>query len=274
MNYTTTIGVVILLFCSLCNSETRIALSASQSVVKDWMQGEIQAFEINHSLESKYTIKIDTFMLSFLLKYSIGVQHFKNMAKGISYVLPTDNEISGESVLKYPLGWKADPFFSASLRTKITESFLVLNNELKPSVNFWDPVSSIESFGFSYCINLNISSRLGFSLKQIRANHYTQITDDPKTFDIKEKYKTETGIEWKSDCYMKLDSTSSYIGNLEFFGTIKDLTKWSFRWQNEFQINIWKFFGILIKVELSYDEKQMLMLQYKQNLRLGIVANI
>lgn len=117
-----------------------------------------------------------------------------------------------------------------------------------------------------------LTTRLGISLKQIRAYFNTQMTDDYKTIDIKEKYKAESGFEIKTDLSVNIDSSSVYRGCLEFFGTYDNLEAWTVRFQNDFQLKIWEFIALLLKFEVFYDEKQSVQIQYRQSMRLGLVA--
>ena len=192
------------------------------------------------------------------------------------YVIPTDNEIFGEAMIKYPMGWKIDPFVSSSIKTQLTESFIVNKGVTTATAKLWDPVTSMQSIGFTYSYLFNksqITSRIGVSLKQIRANRFTQLTDDFKTPLIKEKYKAEMGIEFKTEATLQVNSSIRYFTILEFFGKYNNLDKITGKWQNELQVSLWKSLSLILKIDLAYDENQRAKLQYKENLRLGMVVN-
>jgi hypothetical protein len=222
-------------------------------------------------------INIDTFRLRINLKYAAGLIYKKDNKNGYESLLPTDNSVGGEGVLTYPLGWKIDPYFSSSFITQITESFVLTKYEKRATANFWDPVTSQQAWGFEYSYNDSgniVLSRLGFSLKQVRAYHYTKLTDDRSTKEINERYKPESGIQWKTETKLKLTEALDYRGIFDAFSTFDDMTKWTLLFQNEFKINVWKIIGILLKIDLIYNEQQALRVQYKQSLRFGIVMDI
>ncbi|MDA3844834.1 MAG: hypothetical protein PF588_10770 [Candidatus Kapabacteria bacterium] len=50
------------------------------------------------------------------------------------------------------------------------------------------------------------------------------------------------------------------------------MQKWTIKWTNEVKIKIFVHIGILIKIDLFYDEKQAVYTQYKQTIRFGVIA--
>ncbi|MCX7736792.1 MAG: DUF3078 domain-containing protein [Candidatus Kapabacteria bacterium] len=258
-------------------SQAKFSLTFSQSLINDWQQGEKLAFELNNSFDFKHKFKIDTLILNASLKYAIGIQYLKNEKLHSALILPTDNDIFGEFQLSYPLGWRLDPFFSASIRTQITESFIIIKDSKKRTANLWDPVISMQSLGFAYSSsnpNVNLSFRCGVSFKQTRSDLHYQLTDDIKTKDIIEKYRAESGIEIKSELLMKFNELSSYNTSIELFSSFQKISSFTGRWVNSFQFKIWSYFGIIVNLDFTYDEKQMKRLQYKQNTRIGLITNL
>ncbi len=133
--------------------QTQLSLSFSQTAVEDWKQGKRLTFEISNSLDSKLNFKIDTLCVQINLKYDIGLLLDKSEKNEKDHLMPTDNNLFGEIVLKYPLN----------------------------------------------------------------------------------------------------------------FGTFEDMTKWTIDFDNEFQIKIWKWFGVLAKIKVFYDESKSLNTQYNQS---------
>ncbi len=269
-------ALVIILFFFLFSltlaAQTRVVFAVAQSASDDWKQGETFAIEFAHSLDSRYSLRIDTFVLSLNLRYAIGCRYYKDDKTATPFVLPTDNELFGEALLKYPIGWQIDPYISANFRTQITESFLVVNNQRKPSAKLWDPVVSQQTGGFTFSSskpNFTFSTRLGFSLKQTRAYFYTQMSDNPRTPTIKERYKSETGIESKTDFSLSFGVNSRLASALEIFGTFEGIRRWTMRFRNDLQFTLWKSLSLFVQTELAYDERQKFGLQYRQSLRLG-----
>ena len=111
-------------------------------------------------------------------------------------------------------------------------------------------------------------------MKQTRAELYTRLIDDFKTPNIKENYKPESGIQWKTEAFFNIDSVVFYKAVFDSFGSFKNLDVWSIKFENEFQIKVLKYFGVILRADFIYDEMQKRELQYKQNIRFGFIAMI
>ena len=263
-------------FIQFPNKDIRFSVSASQSATDDWKQGKVQSLTTNSALDYKQVILIDTLKLKFQFKSSIGVKYTNTEKKETETFLPTDNKLFSEGVLTYPVGWKVDPFISASFSTQLTESFRMLKDDKVRTAMLWDPVTSQQSFGFekSYKGKKNsIGSNLGISLKPIRSHYYTKTTDDRKTKDIVERWKTQTGVQWKTSGKWQISKSTNYRGMIDMFATYDELDKWTVKNTNEFKITIYKYLAVLIKINLIYDDKQALYWQYNENMSLSIVAD-
>ncbi len=270
------LSFILLLPCQLF-SQTNLTLSFSQTMADDWKQGKRQAFEAGHSLKTKQKIKIDTFEICFSINYAYGLILEKSEKTDKHFWMPTDNDLFGEVMLKYPAGWQLDPYFSASFKTQLTESFKLVKEEKKRTAKLWDPVTSQEALGFAFNSKSKISRigfRFGISLKQIRADKHPSLSDDRKTRDITEKYKAESGIEIKASAVQKIGSTVTYSGGLDLFGTFDALEIWAVELDNELQIKIWKIFGVIVRAKVFYDQNKSLKTQYSQNLSIGIAADL
>lgn len=257
--------------------DIRVIFSASQAVSDTWRTGKTQSLEFVSAMDLRERIKLDTFLLKIQCKYAAGMLYKKDERQNYEEIMPTENTIFGEGVLSYPIGWKLDPYFSASFCTQITTAFIMKKNIKESTAALWDPVTSIQSWGFEYNYRQskdNLSSRLGISLKQIRSKKFTKVTDDRTTSEIKERWKAESGIQWKTDVILQLDSSTNYRGMIDLFGTFDDMTKWTVKWTNEFKIQVFGYIGILLLADIIYDEKQYFGTQYNQALRFGIVADI
>ena len=90
-------------------SQLKATLTFSQSLARDWKQGETQSFELNHSLNFSKVFRLDTLRLNVAVRWAIGVQYFKAENIGQPYILPTDNELFAEGTLRYPRGWPFAP---------------------------------------------------------------------------------------------------------------------------------------------------------------------
>ena len=261
-----------------CYSQTRFSISFSQSNTKDWQQGEKQILESSFLFETKQKLDIFSFQNQITLKTALGVQLLKDKNyKGADTWIPTDNELYFDYMLKYPCGWLVDPFYSTTATTQLVESFTLSESNKSVNSAFWDPITTLESFGFAYSVSdslLNLTSRIGISLKQVRAYLNTRTTDDYKTSDLKERYKYERGISFKNDITLSYASNLSHRCTFELFSSFERFENWTVKFQNEFQVKIWEWLGIIIKADVYYDEIQSPSIQYKQSTRIGVNATI
>lgn len=254
-------------------SQSSASLTFSQTMSEDWRQGKYSSLEVNINYLLAKSIQIDKFTLDLSQKSALGLKLEKKSSLDKETLFPTDNELAAEGKLTYNAGWPLDPFFLASFQTQLTESFSNYKGNLTPTAKLWDPVTSVESWGMSYKLKNKVNylvSRIAFSLKQIRADSYPALTDNFETEQI-EKYKHESGITTGFDAYLMIDSSTTYKSTFELFNTFDRFSRCNVLWRNEIQIKIWKFFGILIKADIIYDETQIARVQYKQSSRLGIV---
>jgi hypothetical protein len=265
--------ILLIVVSSFSFSQSRFNLNVSQSYSDDWQTGKMHSVEISSNGDFRFKCKIDTLDASLNIRYAVGAAYDKPSDSANAYSRPTDNDLFTELVVKYPLGWKMDPYISFSGQTQIMEAFKYSRGNVIKTANFRDPVTTIESLGFAFGHSKGkefVSSRIGLSLKQTRADKYTQMSDDPTTPLIKEKFKSETGIQWRTETLLLLDSAASYMGIFDFFASFGMIEKYTVKFQNEFQFFIWRFFGILIKFDFVYDEKQKKGLQLKQSIRFGV----
>jgi len=252
-----------------------ISLALAQNSIKDWKQGEISGFEFSNSVTFRSSFGFSPFILRFNFNYAAGIIYTNNKDIDSHYFMPTDNKLGGECVLVYPVGWKLDPCISAQFNTQLTRSFKYIRGKKISTASLWDPVTSIETFGLELSkANKGdyYTSRLGLSLKQIRASEFTMLTDDFKTRDVKERYKSQTGIQWSNNAKVAITESLTYRGTLSMFGAFEDLTKWTFKMTNKFEIKVFKAIGVTINFDLAYDERQLVGLQYKQNIRFGFIV--
>ncbi len=266
--------VFIMIFYRLeCSSDLSITLS--QAYNNDYASGERSSLDMSVIYSLKEQILLYGFDININSKISIGGRYEDGTKVMMSQIVPTDNEIFGELVFKYPVGWLLDPYISFNTRTQVTESINIFNNTKTVSGKMRDPITTQESFGFAY--NLKDSTfkndiRLGISLMQIRADRYTQMTDDPFTPYIREKYKVKTGIDINNTFNYKIDAATSFSSRLALFGDFEDLNIWLIRFENDLNMKIWDFFGILIRMNFLYDHNQLSKLQIQQSFRVGVLT--
>lgn len=257
----------------------RWSITLAQSIIRDWQKGENSSIEFNNLFDIIQLLSFNKIKFSFNIKADIGFTKISDKKLMKEFLIPKNNMLYGEGKVKYCLGWKIDPFFMASFRTQLVTAYIFNRTDYVKSADFWDPVESLETCGFEYSLtngNINFSSNIGFTLRQVRSKLYNTMTDDYKTPLVKERYKAENGVRWKTSFFMKLDSANynNYKTTLDVYGTLDDISVWNFIWENELKLAIWKSFGFLVRLSIVNDLRQMKELQYNQSLSFGLILDL
>lgn len=250
-------------------------LSFAQAFSSNWVQGEENILTLKFSTRSIDERLLGPLKIRTTTQVAIGA-NYKDDSIAANTLRVSDNEIFGEGVFVYPIRWIADPYFSASIRTPITESFRYSGPNRFRTANFWDPVTSQQGMGFTYALTGRsgmFNTRIGMALQQIRAEHNTMLTDDYTTPKVVEAYSARSGIEFVNEAMLRGDSTVSYVGRLGLFGTFKDLNVWTVRWENETRFRIWKSIGLTWTFNVLHDIKQTRRTQFKQAILLGLIQD-
>ena len=257
-------------------NDTRFSLTFMQMMAEDWKQGKRQTFELSNSFDGKYDYKIDTLELDFRLKYNIGIIFEDSEIAPDDFIRPTNNDFLLESGVTYPIGWTVNPFFSASAKSQITESFRINQKNPIRTAKFWDPITTQQNIGFAYTSKVEknkILIKLGFALKQIRAYHHTATTDDRSTRDVVERYKAEAGISIRSETLYYLTENLTYRNKTDMFASYENLEVWTFKMENLFDVKVWKVVGISVGIDLNYNQDQSTKIQYNQKVSIGLITN-
>lgn len=236
---------------------TQNNLAISQQQVNDWKEGEKAVFDLKSSFRLNSQFSTSFFNINASVSGKLGVTRDNSIDTIKVWYKTTDNDLSGEAKISFPLGFTVDPFISASFKTQITESQRLLKNVIQRTANLWDPVTSDQSMGFTYRLSSKsnfLSLRSGVALQQIRASESITLTDNPRTPKIQELYKATAGMECVLESQYKIDSLVSYIGKWNARKNIITDDAWQFTLENEFRIKIWKYFGIVVTANLRYDE--------------------
>jgi len=254
---------------------SRITLFISQQATDDARQGEKQILELGFGLYFDELYKLDTFELRMKSSLMLGTNFQYQKELNRSFYLPTDNVFNGDFSLRYKLGWALDPFISFSMNTAVMPAKRLSVDKITTTAKIFDPIVYKENLGFGYSYRNKkefFTSRLGFSMKQIRAELYTLQTDDRTTKERVERYVEETGISWKTDATFMFDSIFTYRGLFDGFSTFEDLETWVVKFNNQLETVLYKALSIIIKVNLYYNRKQSINLQFIQSFRIGLIG--
>ena len=256
----------------------RFNTTISQGYMDDWRMGKKLSGEAGSMVELNTKFKIDTLNIQFIGRTSIGYLLEDSDQRQNAISVPTMNELFLETTLRLPIGWVVDPYFTSTNSTQIVKAYRYNKDVKTATATFRDPAITVQTLGMMHSYKINnfdyISSKIGLSLRQVRAEKFRQQSDDYTTFGVEENYKAESGVTINNESFFKIDSSLTYRTRLDLFGTFKKPDKWIFKWQNEIQIQLVKVIGLLIKFDLVYDEAQALRLQYIQSTRFGIIADI
>ncbi|MCX6146459.1 MAG: hypothetical protein NTW25_04310 [Candidatus Kapabacteria bacterium] len=263
------------------SSQSTLQIKVSQSIGDDYLQGKVLALDIgvNVDYRKKYYIPLErdsAFVYSTNVKFNLAITGRQFGSDDKTYAYATENYLYGESVLSYPVKWFVDPFISANGSTMIIPQFNLINKQEIMFGKFRDPITSQQNLGLAYKYNrpnIDIVSRLGLSLKQIRAEKFTSQTDDYTTYNIKENYKSEAGMSFRAEARIILDSNVTYKGSVDTFTTYKDPSVWTFKFENEIQIIFLSTLTSTIKFNAYYDEFQAKRIQYVMSTKFGIIAS-
>lgn len=265
--------LILLLSTKIFSSQFDLYFSQASS--EDWRNGNVTFFEGGGAILVNESFKIDTLDITYNLRLKAAYRFQNNSAN--QFIVPSENEIFSELIIKYPMGWVLDPYVSTGLISQPLVSFQISNNNLIKTASWRDPVTTNQSLGFAYTyrkLKNMFTSRFGLSYRQIRARDHIQLTDNRSTPELQENYKEETGIQINIDANIVLDSSVSYRNNSLFQSEFENLEVWNLRVENEFQIKLWQIFVAIIKIDIYYDERQMMAVQYNQCFRFGISATI
>ena len=253
-----------------------LALSFSQSAVSDWQQGDKSLIDIKFGMNNRFTFSFKPIVSVSTVRVLVGGQREYSDYFPQGIVRATDNEIFGESVFTLPLGLLADPYCSVNVRTQVTESRRLLKDKITRTAKLWDPVTSQQAMGVALqnvIGNNRLTTRLGITLQQIRADDHTELTDNFTT-PIKEQYKADSGIEWISEAQQTLDTAVTYTGRIATRAVFLRLDRWTVLWENEFRFKIWKFIGATLTINLNYNPNQSATMQFRQAMSIGVLQDI
>jgi hypothetical protein len=244
----------------------------SQSAIRNQREEKVLVeIGVRLNINEQYRYK----KFDFLLQHLVDVAYiYQKINENNETVIPSQVELKGDFMGKYKLGFLVDPFIASAYDTQLIPSFTSIGNNLKMTGKFRDPVTTNQSFGIAYMAKERqdyLIARVGLSARQIRADKFTQLTDNYSTRNIIENYKEDYGVQFKLDVNLNFDSTSIFRSNLELYSTIAKKTEYTFKLSNEFRTNlISNVFAIIMRLDFAYDERQTKKLQYNQVFRIGL----
>ena len=165
----------------------------------DWRLGKKLSGEVGTMFELNSKFKIDTINIQFIGRTSLGFLFEDSDQRLNSIFVPTLNELFLETTLRLPVGWVVDPYFTSTNSTQLVRAYRYNKDIRSASATYRDPAITVQTLGMMHSFKLNqfdyISSKIGLSLRQVRADEFRQQTDDFTTFGVVENYKAESDGE-------------------------------------------------------------------------------
>ena len=246
-----------------------IGLNLSQIAFSNWTQGG------DNSLSFTVFTLLGLDYIGYPWKWTNSLKLTYGRTKtGSDEYRTNDNEIYFESVLVHRLGWKANPYASATFRTALTKGFNYSVDPVEQIVDFFDPAYFTQGLGFQYAKGDLFIQRLGISFKQTVADKFSPLySDDPATPEL-EKFKFESGLESVTEVKYEFLPNMTFYTYLRLFTRFDAFDVWDVRWDNLVTAKINDYFNVNFNVLLIYDESQSIKRQLKQALQVGITYTL
>lgn len=253
------------------NNNVILGLNISQISFKDWSQGGSNSLSYTGFTNSQAIFVDESWRWANYLKLAYGRTKIESQG-----YRTTDNELFFETVISKNLGWKIDPYFSASVRTAITKGF---DYKFSPEVqiaDFFDPGYLTQALGFLYHDDKNkFFSRVGISLQETFANKFANLySDNQETVDKTEKFKLETGIESVTVWFYEFLPKTSYSTYVRLFTRFDKLDVWDVRWDNNITAKVNDYLNVNLNVLIVHEINQTRRTQIKQTLNLGFIFKL
>ena len=216
------------------------AVNFSQAGFDNWAAGGENNWAWTASLLAGENFDMEKWLWENTLKLKYGMIDTETADPKKS-----DDEIRLDSMLRYRLGIKLDPF-----------------------VAFMDPGYLKESLGFVYSPIENLSIRIGAALKHTVTDKYALLYTG-KT----DKFKTEPGAEAVLDYMLKLAENIIYVTKAEAFTDFKASDRTDLSWDNTITFKFNEYFNMGFNFMMKYDKDVSTKRQIKESLTAGITYN-
>lgn len=180
------------------------------------------------------------------------------------------DEIKMESVYTYKLGTLINPFAAIKGETQFAYGYKYTDTSAVKISNFMDPGYFTESIGLGYTPSEQLTTRLGFAMKQTVTRDFpVPYSDDPETPE-KETFRSEAGLESVTDFSQTFKENLLFTSNLVLFSNLKAVNQVDIQWDNVLTASIVKYVNVTFNFKLVYDRNLSVKRQIKQALSLGM----
>lgn len=252
------------------NPKVIVGINVNQISFKDWAQGGSNSLSYTgfSVLEGVYIS--DSWRWANFLKLAYGRTKLESQGYRTS-----DNELFFESIVSKNLGWKIDPYFSASVRSTITKGFDYKTTPEVQTADFFDPGYFTQAIGFMFHEKDYFFTRLGLSFQETFANKFAALySDDKETKDKIEEFKLETGLESVTGLSYEFLPKTTFSSYLRLFTRFDKLDVWDVRWDNYISAKVNDYLNVNLNVLIVHEINQTRRTQIKQVLNLGFVFKL
>jgi hypothetical protein len=239
-------------------------LNLTQNSFSNWTQGgtDSLSWQVNLLAGDNYTDADFIWVNSGKFAYGaskVGDQDSRKSA----------DEIRLESVLTYNIPFVVKPYAAVRAESQFATGYKYDGNSATAISNFLDPGYFTESLGAGYGVGDWFKTRLGFAVKETLTHDYPVYADNPDTTEI-EKIRVEPGLEFVTDCKLKLNEIVEYTTQLNLFSNLKASDQIVVRWDNLLSASVAKYVNVNFNLLLYYDKTTSTQRQINETLSVGL----
>jgi hypothetical protein len=238
------------------------AVNFSQAGFDNWAAGGENNWAWTASLLAGENFDMEKWLWENTLKLKYGMIDTETADPKKS-----DDEIRLDSMLRYRLGIKIDPFVAFMAQTQMTAGYVYSPEKIEVSA-FMDPGYLKESLGFVYSPVENLSLRIGAAVKHTVTDKYALLYAGGT-----DKFKSEPGAEAVLDYMLKLAENVIYVMKAEAFSDFKASDRTDLNWDNTITFKFNEYFNMGFNFMMKYDKDVSTKRQIKESLTAGITYN-
>lgn len=238
------------------------AVNFSQAGFDNWAAGGENNWAWTASLLAGENYDVEKWLWENTFKLKYGM-----IDTDVSDPRKSDDEIRLDSMVRYRMGIKLDPFAAFMALTQMTAGYLYSPDKTEISA-FMDPGYLKESLGFVYSPVDNLSVRIGAAIKHTITDKYALLYAGST-----EKFKTEPGAEAVADYTLKIAENIIYVTKAEAFTNFKTMDSIDLSWDNTVTFKFNEYFNMGFNFMMKYDKDVSTKRQIKESLTAGITYN-
>ena len=236
-------------------------LTLTQVAFTDWAQGGENALAYTLSADGKSVDEEEISNWANTYKFAFG-----QVRLGGQGLRKADDIIDLATVYTYKLGTYVNPYVSATVKTQFAKGYMYPRADSSVQVSaFFDPGYLTQSAGVGYQPITEIKTRLGFALREIVTNKFTQYSNNPgKKTSVDGGMESVTEVEWK------MDDNVLFTTKLEMFDAFKHFDEIVVRDNTSITAKVNKYVTAILNVQLINEKRITPRTQVKETIALGL----